>query len=409
MPLALVADPAATPSAERPEGAAAVLRAALEHGPVGRGEISRATRLSPAAVSRYAAELLALGLVREPVVANSAPRPGRPSIPLEIDTERHLVAGVHVAVPQITLALADLRGRVVARRQVAREPGGLGAERDLRVIAAELPGFLRREAAGRSVLGVGAVTGGWVDPELGMVVENSALGWQQVPLGRELASVLGLPVHVEGHARALARAEMLFGAKHSGELVHLFVGNVVDAAIVAGGVPVRGRQGGAGGVAHLPVPGSELRCPCGRVGCLQVTVSDRAVAERAVAAGIVERPDLRLVLGAARAGDRRALELCRARLRTVGYAARLLLDMLGPEELVVTEAVTVYLPELLPVLREAAADRAGVVRASSFGLDALAVAATAPVLAAIHQDPLGLRTVATARVAGSGGAVGGRR
>jgi len=400
MPLALAAEPVPSPAPDKPDGAAAVLSAALHHGPVARGEISRATGLSPAAVSRHTAELLALGLVREPVTPNATPRPGRPRIPLDIDTERHLVAGVHIAVPQLTFSLADLRGRIVARQQLSRRGTASDPVQDLRAIGDWLPRFLRRHADGRSVLGLGAVTGGWVDPDLGTVVENSALGWRNVPLRRAMQAVTRLPVHVEGHARALARAEVLFGAGQAGDLVHLFVGNAVDAAIVTGGAPVRGRQGGAGGIAHLPVPGSGMRCPCGRTGCLQATVADRVFAERAAAEGIIPRPDLGLLLGAARAGEPAALALCRARLRLVGHAVRLLLEMMSPHILVVTEGVTAVLPELLPVLHEAVAGGAETVaggaetvRPGSFGLDALAVAATAPVLAAIHQDPLSLRTV----------------
>ncbi|MFC1414250.1 ROK family protein [Streptacidiphilus sp. N1-12] len=398
MPLALIATPAPPPVPEQPDGAAAVLRAALRRGPLARTAISRETGLSPAAVSRHAAELLALGLVYEPRDPPSAPRPGRPRIPLDIDTAHHLAAGVHIAIPQLTFSLTDLRGRVVAQEQAPRR---LTPAAVLQDIAAKLPGFLHRHAGGRSVLGLGVVTGGWVDPESGILVENSALGWRDVPLRQALRSATRLPIHVDSHARALAQAELLFGAGRDGDLVHLFVGNVVDAAITAGGTLLRGRRNGAGGIAHLPVPGSSTPCPCGGTGCLQATVSDRAVLEHAVAGGIVPRPELRLLLDTAVQGDERALDLCRTRLRLIAPAVALLLDMISPDVLVLTEAVTLYLPELLSVLHEEVAARtrqpvAQLVRAGSFGPDALAVAAGAPVLAAVHRDPMSLRTARSA-------------
>lgn len=76
--------------------------------------------------------------------------------------------------------------------------------------------------------------------------------------------------------------------------------------------------------------------------------------------------------------------------------------MISPEVLVLTEAVTLRLPELLPYLhRQIAArtrqDPERLVRPSSFGPDVLAVAAGTPVLAAVHQDPMALRTAAAAR------------
>jgi predicted NBD/HSP70 family sugar kinase len=398
MPLALIATPAPPPVPEQPDGAAAVLRAALRRGPLARTAISRETGLSPAAVSRHAADLLALGLVYEPQEPPSAPRPGRPRIPLDIDTAHHLAAGVHIAVPQLTFSLTDLRGRVVAQEEAPRRRTPAAVLQD---IAAQLPGFLRRHAGGRSVLGLGVVTGGWVDPESGVVVENTALGWRDVPLRQTLRSATRLPIHVDSHARALAQAELLFGAGRDADLVHLFVGNVVDAAITAGGVLLRGRRNGAGGIAHLPVPGSTTPCPCGGSGCLQATVSDRTMAERAVAEGIVPRPELGLLIAAAVRGDERALELCRNRLRLIAPAVALLLDMISPDVLVLTEAATLHLPELLAELHEDVAARTRqpveqLVRPSSFGPRALAVAAGAPVLAAVHGNPMALRTARSA-------------
>ena len=399
MPLALIANPSPPPAPDQPDGAAAVLRAALRRGPLARTAISRETGLSPAAVSRHSAELLALGLVYEPPAPRCPPRPGRPQVPLDIDTGYHLAVGVHIAVPQLTFSLTDLRGRVVAQEQTTRAASPQAVLRD---IAGHLPGLLRRHAAGRSLLGLGVVTGGWVDPDAGTVVENSALGWQDVPVRRLLQSATRLPIHVEGHGRALAQAELLFGAARGGDLVHLFVGNAVDAAIAAGGTLLRGRRNGAGGIAHLPVRGSSAPCSCGSTGCLQATVSDRTFAARAAADGVIPRPDIGLLLAAARAGHRRALELCRDRLRLVAPAVALLLDMISPEVLVLTEGVTLQLPELLPTLHQAISEHTWqapeqLVRPSSFGADVLAVAAGTPVLATVHRDPLALRTAGSVR------------
>lgn len=251
---------------------------------------------------------------------------------------------MHIAIPRLTFSLTDLRGRVLAAEHVPRgpHPGAV-----LQEVAARLPGFLGRHVHGRSVLGLGVVTGGRVDPDAGVLVENAALGWRDVPLRRALQRAVRLPVHVEGHARALARAEMLFGRAGEGVLVHLFVGNAVDAAIATGGILLRGRGYGAGGIAHLPVPGSAAACPCGRTGCLQVTVADRTIAERAAADGITPYPDLPLLLGAAAAGEARAVELCRSRLRMIARAVRPMLDVISPDTVVLTEAVTLQLPRLL--------------------------------------------------------------
>jgi predicted NBD/HSP70 family sugar kinase len=391
---ALVATPGRWRAPDRPDGAAAVLRAVLRRGPLARTAIIRQTGLSAAAVSRHAADLLAMGLAWQPPEPAKRPRPGRPRIPLDIDTSHHVAAGVHIAVPRVTFSLTDLRGRVIAHERVPRRPP---PGETLHEVAARLPGFLHRHAKGRSVLGLGVVTGGWVDPDAGVLVENAALGWRDVPLRRALQPVVGLPVHVEGHARALAHAELLFGTVGGGDLVHLFVGDAVDAAIATGGILLQGRRYDAGGIAHLPVPGSNEPCPCGRSGCLQVTVADRAIAERAATGGIIARPDLSLLVRAAGEGDERAVRLCRSRLRMVARAVRPMLDVISPDALVLTEAVTLRLPRLLDGLGREMGSAGEVARIGSFGTDTLAVAGAAPVLAAVYRDPLGLRTAGGAR------------
>ncbi|MDH6131561.1 putative NBD/HSP70 family sugar kinase [Kitasatospora sp. MAA4] len=403
--LSLVAPPAVgrTPPPTEGGGAGAVLRAVLAGGPLSRTALGRATGQSPAAVSRHTSELIGIGLLRELPPVEGPPRAGRPQLPLDIDTGHHLACGVHIGVPWLTFALLDLRGRVVAHERVPRTGD---AEAVLATVRRHLPGFLARRAAGRSLLGLGVVTGGWVDSERGSVVENTVLGWRDVPL-RELlvgvpdARISRLPTHVDGHARALAQAELLFGAGTGcTELVELFVGNVVDAAIATGGAVLRGRRSRAGGIAHLPVPGSTEPCPCGRLGCLQATVSERTLARSARAQGLIPRADITLLAELAAAGDPAARRLFEERLRLLAPAASLLLDMLNPEVLVVVEVGMLTVPGLREYFAEqigARSEPTQLVTVGSFGRDVLAVAACAGVLDATYQRPMDLRT---ARAAG---------
>ncbi|MDX6316332.1 MAG: hypothetical protein QOF84_3596 [Streptomyces sp.] len=405
---ALVAPPAPLPAADRSGeggGTAAVLRAVLHGGPLARTALARATGLSPAAVSRYTAELIGLGLLRELPPPAGPPRAGRPQVPVDIDPSHHAACGVHIALDFTTYAVVDLRGRVVAHERRPHLGEARGVLDDIR---RHLPRFLARHTAGRSVLGLGVVTGGWVDSEQGTVVEHTPLGWRDVPVRRVLAAATRLPVHVDGHARALAQAELLFGAGAGrSELVQLFVGNVVDAAIAAGGTVLRGRRSGAGDVAHLALGGpARHACACGRTGCLQAAVSELAVAERAFEAGVIPAPEFPLLIALAAEGNRRAVRVLRERLRTVGRAAALLLDLINPEVLVVAEQAAIHFPELLPDLYEEVAahshlcaDPERAVVPTSFGTRVLAVAAGAVVLDAVYRRPMELRTARTARTA----------
>ncbi|MFF9527239.1 ROK family protein [Streptomyces achromogenes] len=347
----------------REANAALVLRTVLDHGPVARSAVARLSGLSPAAVSRQATDLTRMGLLRELPDLVEGRGVGRPQVPMDL----HLGAvggpvagGVHLGVPASTLGLVDLRGRVLARRLVPHD--GLDRELLPAVVAAELRTFLAEHVRGRPLLGVGAALGGWVDPVRGSVVRHETLGWRRRPLAVELAQGLGgVPVRIDNHARAIAQSEILFGrpaARRS--LVHLFVGNVVDAALGIAGVVHQGPGSAAGDVAHLPVPDSTAPCPCGRSGCLEATASNTAVAATAARRGIVPEPDIFLVVDAAAAGDRRADRLLRERARAVGRAVALLLDVVNPDLVVVSEHASVLNAEYLEEIRGAAVDLSSV-------------------------------------------------
>ncbi|MGA5300271.1 ROK family protein [Nucisporomicrobium flavum] len=385
------------PGPRRPaEATASVLRAVLDHGPIARSSIARVTRLSAATVSGVVPALLDRRLVREVPEAAGRPGIGRPHVPLDLDGDAVAVVGAHIAVPRTTVAVLDLRGRVLAQRQDPH--GGHDPANVLTALAHRIAALLEESGVRRRILGLGLATGGWVDPASGTVVEHPFLGWRDVPAGAVLAEATGLPVRLDSNSRALLRAEQLFGAvaaRARRSAVHLFVGNVVDVGFAAGGVVHQGPRSAAGAIAHLPVEGCTELCACGRRGCLQAAVSERALVRRALVRGLIDRPDVTELVDAARGGRAGAVELLQDRARLVGRAAGLLLDLFDPEVLVVAEAGVNRLPACLAALRaEAAAwsttgaDMASSVRPSSFPDHVLAVAGGAVALDDLYASPL---------------------
>ena len=372
----------------------AVLQAVLDHGPVARSTVARLVGVSPAALSRLSAELMAAGLLRESARPCGPKTVGRPHVPVEIDTTRRVALGLHIALEHAVLALLDLRGRVIARERIPHQ--GRDPRRVLLRLAARVPGFVAEHAAGRTPVGLGIATGGWVNRGDGVIIEHAMLGWRDVPVRQVLADATGLPVRVDNHARALTRAEQLFGDPRArASVIHLFAGNVIDAAFATGGSIHHGPQSAAGAVAHLPLEGRSERCLCGRRGCLQAVVSSRQLGVRGAREGIITEPSFGRLLASARDGDRRACGLFHERARLLGAVAALLLDLLNPELLVVTEQGIRHVPGCLEILRAEVSERSRLcadpgrsIVEGSFGDDVLPVAAGTVILDALYASPL---------------------
>ncbi|MFF4186279.1 ROK family protein [Streptomyces sp. NPDC001691] len=387
----------AADSARRRTSASVVLRSVLEHGPVARSTIARLTGLSPASVTEHCAQLGALGLIREAAVPRQSKGAGRPHIPVDLDTSRFVVGGVHVAVHYTTVALLDLRGRVIAERRLLHdegtEPGRALAN------AADGLGALLAQADNRTPLGIGVAAGGWVDRDAGTLVEHGLLGWRDVAVREVIGAHTGLPVHVDGHARALVEGERLFGrARGSRSVLHLFVGNVVDAAFATHDQVHHGPRSQAGAIAHLPLEGGTEPCACGRTGCLQVELSERTLCRRARERGVISTANPMHVVRAAAEGSPVAVGLLMERARMVGRAAGLLLDVLNPETVVITEAGVLYRDDCLGAVREAVGEgRAALVVPSSFPDCVLAVAGGSVALDVLYRDPLGVSAISGVR------------
>ncbi|WP_417159303.1 ROK family protein [Streptomyces bottropensis] len=380
--------PRVADSDRRRTSASVVLRSVLEHGPVARSNIARVTGLSPASVTDYCARFAGLGLIREAEPPRRTKGTGRPHVPVDLDDSRFLVGGVHVAVPYTTVALLDLRGRVVEERRLkhdSTDPAPVLAR------AADELHALLDAAPGCRPLAVGFAAGGWVDRESGTVVEHPLLGWREVPVREILGARTGLPVHVDGHARALVSAEQLYGrARGSRSVLHLFVGNMVDAAFATNDEVHHGPRSQAGAIAHLPLPGGTEACACGRTGCLQAELSELTLCRRARAAGVIDGSNPMRVLEAAADGDTVAAGLLVERARLVGRAVELLLDVLNPETVVVTEVGIIGREDCLAALRETVGpDRAAAVGPTSFPDSVLAAAGGAVALDVLYRDPLG--------------------
>lgn len=379
----------------RRRNAASVAEVILSHKQVSRAEIASLVGLSQGAVTKITADLRRAGLIVEVQGARADRDPGRPRVPVSVDRSTYRFAGVHLGLRRSTVGLIDLAGDLVIERVV--EHRSLESAAVLR----EAGDLLRNaaDADGGTVLGAGVCTGGWVDPDLGVVREHSVLGWHDVQLGKAVGW-MNVPVIVDSSARAFALAHARLTADNgSRDLLYLIVGNIVGAAQLVDGRVIGGRDSAATTIDHLPVgPSTGLRCSCGRRDCLWSLASDVAVVERSRSAGLIGRnaqlEDVIGLAGESSTDGRRAARILRDRARYAGSAVGLLMDLFAPDTVILDGGI-LQTPQYLDTLCAAAAvrssrfaDPSAHIAPSRLGTGGLVRGAAALALDRFYRDPL---------------------
>jgi predicted NBD/HSP70 family sugar kinase len=157
--------------------------------------------------------------------------------------------------------------------------------RDLAALIVEARGAMA--ARRRRLLGIGVGVPGMVTGE-GLLRFAPAIGWRDAAVGQLLSAALrearcgDLPVSVLNDANAAALSEYVFGAAPAvSSLVFLVLGYGVGAGIVVHDRLYLGHDGLAGEVGHTIVQPGGLPCACGRRGCAETLLSQKAVSRLA--------------------------------------------------------------------------------------------------------------------------------
>jgi len=296
------------------------------HGPASRADLARALNVSPALITQLSRDLLADGLLEELEEASSG---GRPARMLGLVSRDITAVGVKVAPDHTALVEVGIDG-VVRRSEVkpfdAVSP--LAASNLIDLVQA----FVSAADSGR-ILGVGVGLPGTVAQQGVGVVDSTQLGWNQVPLGELLRRALELPVVVENNVNALSVAEQLFGqGRDYQNILVVTVGNGVGAGLIADGVIVRGRAGGAGDLGHLPVREDGPLCQCGNRGCLEAIVGQAALVNDARSIRLVGADEgIDELRALADAGNDEAREIFAHAGHTLGRALAGAVNLLDPE------------------------------------------------------------------------------
>lgn len=201
--------------------------------------------------------------------------------------------------------------------------------------------------------------------------DGTVTGGATLDLHGDLAAALGTllpnPARVFNDAEATLRSVrediLVSSGEHLRDAVLLTIGTGIGGALIVDGRPVRGRDGLATELGHLPIMApTSHRCVCGSSGCLEQYAGGMgmaALAQREVNAGtasaslarhaaIGDALTARDVVSAARAGDATSLALIDQAAGCIAQAIRALCVTVEPAVVLLGGSVAHGAADLLP-------------------------------------------------------------
>ena len=346
-------NPTGNAALQRKVNESAVLELLREEGPFARAEIARRLQLSPPTITRIVANFIDGGLVLEQEAGSSTG--GRPPTLLEFNASAGSVVGVYIG-QQMTGALANLGGQVLARRSKVSVPGNVGVQR-LTALITDL--MEDAEAQGLRVRGVAVGAPSIVHFPEGVVIWSPTLGWQNLPLKDILEEELGVPVFIENEVNLIALGESWRGVGQGlANLVCISLGEGIGAGLILNGRLYRGAGSAAGEIGYMIPSERCLGQEYDTFGCLEGIAGSLGIIKRAkerLNAGEMSLlgdessngAELRSltvgqVLSAARLGDTLACTVVAETVDYLSVAIANLACLIAPERIIISGELADY-------------------------------------------------------------------
>ncbi|MFI0790010.1 ROK family transcriptional regulator [Streptomyces lydicus] len=289
-PRAATAGRTASPATARLINDRLALQLLQSEGPLTAGQLKTLTGLSRPTVADLVERLQEAGLIT--VVGESGAQRRGPNARLYgIVADRAHLVGLDLRAHGVTVAVADLLGRLRAERSVPVAPDDAPGTAVATALAAVDAALAAAGADRPHTVAVGAP--GLVDPATGRFGGSDRLPTWHAAVVAELRARTSAPVLLENEVNLAALAEQREGAARDHDtFVLLWLGHGTGAAVVLDGTLRRGASGGAGEIGFLPVPGTgALPSATDCDGGFHALVGSAAITALAAEHGIEPPPD----------------------------------------------------------------------------------------------------------------------
>jgi N-acetylglucosamine repressor len=360
---------------------------------VSRASIAQITGLSPATVTGITGQLIDENLIFEKTTGDSSG--GRPPIMLALNPRGGFVIGIKLMEGLVVGALTDLNASILAKDSIEL------LDRELDQSLETLEKLVRRlyRTAGipkKKLMGVGVGLAGVVDFSHGILRQNPFLGWNNVPLRDLLQTRLRVPVYIDNDVNTLTLGEKWLGTGQPVDhFIVITVGRGIGMGIVINGQIYRGKGGGAGEFGHMVIDPEGPPCDCGKCGCLESLISDRALINKAKREISPDISSLEELIKHAGQGLSKAIDIFETAGSLLGQQIANLVNVLDPKLIIISgEGIRMgdfffspmraaFHKYVMPGLAQDTE-----IRVNSWGDDIWALGAASLVLAEIFTSPI---------------------
>jgi predicted NBD/HSP70 family sugar kinase len=361
-------------------------------GELSRSQLAEGARITRSSVLGLVAELEDRGLV-EQVIGSATGGVGRPST-LVRASDTIVVFTVVPLYDSIAVGTVGLSGHVLHRSN--RLLQNLPSPEDFAVAAAELIKAHRAQLApGTRIAGIGVAIPGHVRTNDGVVHSAYSLAWGDVPFEKLLERQTGLPVWLDNDASLACLAEHRFGAGRGLENMILLLGAVggIGGGIIVDGRLVRGRDGYAGELGHVPISDDHRPGYAGIPGSLDSMVNRLELLN---VLGLPRADDATLAKAIAKNSDPDVELALESQADYLGRAIGMLINMFNPEAIVLTGYLRIIFDarraRVMESVRRDALERLAEgceIRVDELGPDIVFVGAAELPFGHLIDDPLG--------------------
>ena len=310
---------------------------------ISRIDISREFGITPAAVGKVINEFLEKKIIIEEREGESSG--GRKPSLLNINKDKiGNILGVYFAPTFVQVTIGDIDGNIFSTRRYRL--GDLGGD-----IVGSTEEIIEKELTkNRDVEVISVVMNGLVDSERGVSIFSPHYNTKNISIVERFQKKFRKKVYLENDVRVMALVEKVFGeCRDNQNFVVLNVEEGVGGSIYLNDMLYHGYGSMSGELGHMVVKRNSLeKCSCGKKGCLETEVSNRAIIKKIMAQIRInnqysslkkvldegKKLEIKDVLEGVEERDMLSLSVVGEAIQYIAYALDMIISVINPEKII---------------------------------------------------------------------------